>query len=103
MSLKRVSKIYESTVWPCNRYAQVQIDAFDSSFPTLKSTVRVIVTVTRSQSGPSFQPSATYQASISDGFTVGNVILQVSAIDTGRGVSRGIFRSVCSEAVERRG
>lgn len=45
------------------------------------------MTVRRSHNGPTFLPAATYQKTISETYSVGDVILQVTAVDNDRNVS----------------
>ena len=58
------------------------IQAYDSAYSALTSVANVLINVERNQAGPVFQPSATYQQDISQGFGVGDVIVKVTAVDT---------------------
>jgi protocadherin Fat 4 len=55
--------------------------AWDSEYPEQKISASVIIGVQRNVNGPVFRPSATYSKTIVDSFTVGDMVLQVTAVD----------------------
>ena len=66
---------------------QLNILAYDSSYPNKKATATLVVSVRRNVNGPEFQPSSSYSKTIVESFVVGDNILQVKAVDKDVSVS----------------
>lgn len=79
---------------------QLRLIVYDSAYPNARDTSDVVISVFRDESGPIFQPSATYQITIPETTPIGNEVLDVDAIDPD-GVSFIKF-SVNSSPVEFR-
>ncbi|KAH3873284.1 hypothetical protein DPMN_036516 [Dreissena polymorpha] len=47
----------------------------------MRDVSQVIITVLRDESGPIFQPSATYQVTIPETTPIGNNVIVVTAVD----------------------
>ena len=66
---------------------QLYVAAYDSAYPEMIATTRVLIKVKRNENGPEFKPSANYEKTIVEGYGVGESILQVSAVDEDDSVS----------------
>ncbi len=62
-------------------FHQLNVVAYDSAYPEVRTTAEVMIGVTRNQNGPQFQPSATYEKVIVDSYAVGEIVLTVRATD----------------------
>ncbi|KAJ8318063.1 hypothetical protein KUTeg_003154 [Tegillarca granosa] len=59
----------------------LRVIGYDTAYPSNQATTDVFISVTRNQFGPEFRPSATYETTIPDTTPIGNVVLNVLAID----------------------
>ena len=71
---------------------QVKLKAYPISYPDQFVETTLVVTVTRNDYGPTFQPSSNYEQPLVASFPVGDEVLTVSAIDRDELVSTGNSR-----------
>ena len=62
-------------------FLQLEIIVYDTSYPTVRDTSTVLISVIRDEAGPVFTPSATYQVTIPETTDIGSSILDVNAFD----------------------
>ncbi|XP_076458561.1 protocadherin Fat 4-like [Babylonia areolata] len=55
--------------------------AYDNAYASTRATAEVTIEVVRNENGPIFQPSATYQVTVSEQIALGTVVQTVTAID----------------------
>ena len=73
-------------------FSQLRLVVYDSAYPSARDTCDVLISVLRDESGPIFQPSATYQITIPETTPIGSEVLNVDAIDPD-GVSHPYHRA----------
>ena len=61
--------------------------AYDNAYASTRATADVTIEVTRNENGPIFQPSATYQVTVSEELQLGALVQTVTAVDRDDGVS----------------
>ena len=62
------------------------VAAYDSANPIMETTSTVRIGVKRNQHGPVFHPSSTYEKVLAESYEIGEVVLQVQAVDQDQGV-----------------
>ena len=61
--------------------------AYDNAYASTRATADVTIEVTRNENVPIFQPSATYQVTVSEELQLGALVQTVTAVDRDDGVS----------------
>ena len=70
-----------------SRRKDLTVVAFDNAYAFTRATADVTIEVTRNENGPIFQPSATYQVTVSEELALGALVETVTAVDRDDGVS----------------
>ena len=66
---------------------QLRVVAYDDAYAGTRATADVTIEVVRNENGPIFQPSATYQVTVSEEIQLGSLVQAVTAVDRDQGVS----------------